>query len=238
MNISTRPYNIEESIYRIEKVLAPSNAIIKVDGDYDIASLEPHQTVDCKMACLSVTMHINKFDIDKNENLYKQYKCILSEVGAIVNEIKEAIEYTVLSKNILATLIRVSNEDKLDKIIDAAAKICSLLNILNRKFVEHSLGAISIGVGVSYNNARLTKETFREGLDSEMLWYGDVVDESIKLSQNARTGFLGNSLMITKSVYELLSESYRNFFTYDNTVDAFVSSLINKNMEAWLKDNL
>ena len=238
MNISALPFNIKDSISRVDKILDSRNEIIKVDGDFDISILKPHQTVDCKMACLTVTMHINKFDIDKNENLYKQYKCILSEVGSVINEINGAIEYSVLSKNTLSTLIRVTNEEKLDKTIDAAAKICSLLNILNKKFAEYSLGIISIGVGVSYNNARLTMEAFKEGIDSELLWYGNVVDESIKLSQNARTGFLGNSLMITKSVYERLSESYRNFFTYENTTDSFVSSLINKNLEAWSKDNM
>lgn len=238
MNISALPFSIEDSMSRVDKILDIKNAIIKMDGDYDIASLKPHQTVDCKMACLTVTMHINKYDIDKNENLYKQYKCILSEVGSVVNEAKGAIEYSVLSKNTLSTLIRVSNEEKLDKTIDVAAKICSLLNILNKKFAAYSLGAISLGVGISYNNARLTMEAFQDGLDSELLWYGAVVEESIKLSQNARTGFLGNSLMITKPVYDRLSESYRNFFTYDNTTDSFVSSLINKNLEAWSKENL
>jgi hypothetical protein len=158
-------------------------------------------------------------------------------VGAVINEMKGAIEYSVLNKNVLSTLIRIKNGETLDKTIDTAAKVCSLLNILNKKFAALGLGSLSLGVGISYNLARLTREAFCEDMDSELLWYGEVVEESIKLSQTARMGFLGNSLMITKHVYERLSESYRNFFTYDSTTDSFVSSLINKGLEAWLKEN-
>ena len=98
MNISTRPFDIDDSMSRVDRILDTHNAIITVDGDFDITSLKPHQTVDCNMACLTVTIHINKYDIDKNENLYKQYKCILSEVGSVINEMTGAIEYSVLSK--------------------------------------------------------------------------------------------------------------------------------------------
>lgn len=238
MNISALPFSIEDSMSRVDRILDSHNIIIKVDGDFDITTLKPHQTVDCKMACLTVTIHINKYDIDKNDSLYKQYKCVLSEVGAVINEMKGAVEYSVMSKNVVSTLIRVKNEETLDKTIDSAAKICSLLNILNKKFVAGGLGPLSLGVGISLNRVRLTMEAFKEDIDSELLWYGEVVEESTKLSQIARMGFLGNSLMITKPVYERLSESYRNFFTYDNTTDSFVSSLINRDLEAWLKENI
>lgn len=238
MNIKKQEFDIEESMRRVSKILDTSNSVISVAGDYDIDSLTSYQTVDCRMVCLSVTLYINKFDLDKDENLFKQYKCLLSEFGAVINECERAVEYTVVGKTIFTTLFRALNDEPLDRVIDVAAKLCSLLFILNRRFSEANLSPLNIGVGVSFNKMKLTREAFSTSVDTEFLWSGEALDESIKLSQFARTGFLGNSLLITKTVYERLPEPYRNFFTYDNNTDAFASSLINKNLEAWEKEHL
>jgi len=238
MTISSQTFDIEESISRINKILESDNAVIRPSGDYDIRTLGIHQAVVCKSACLSITLHINKFDIDQNDNLYKQYKCLLSEFGAVVSECNGALEYCVLNKNVFCTVIQVDNNETLDKVIDVAAKTCSLSFIMNKRFAAINLNPVMIGLGISFNNVKFTREAFDSNLDEELLWYGDAVDESIKYSQRARTGMLGNSLIITKSVYDRLSEPYRNFFTYDNMIDGFTSSLINKGLEAWEKENL
>lgn len=238
MNISRKVFKIEESASRIDRILDVQNTIIKVDGDYDLLSIQPHQVVDCKVACVCVTLHINKYDLDKDDTLFIQYKCLLSEIGALLSEVAGAIDYSVMTKITLAALVRVDNTENLNKVIDVAAKICSLLSIINRKFTAKNFSAIMLGIGISYDKARLTKEAFTNEGDPGLLWQGDVVDESIKLSQNARTGFLGNSLMISKSVFEKLTDVYKNFFSYDNSSDSFVSSLINKSFEAWEKEHL
>lgn len=238
MKTKLKIYNIDESIARINRILNVDNNIIKQDGYYDMTQLAYHQTVICNAICLSVYMYLNIYDINNDENLNRQYKCMLSEFGAIINECSNVIEICVLKSNIITCLINTPNNQNYNSVIDTAAKITSLMSILNKKFVSMGLKTIEIGVGVNFDSVKITRESFSNTIDDTFLWSGPLVENSIKLSQMASTGLLSNSLMINKNVYDNLSENYRQFFTYDTVNDCFAASLINKQLNQWSKENL
>lgn len=234
MKINNKVFNIEESMARVDRILSDDNKLIVTNENFNIGNLNYNQTAIIKAACMSITLLVNKYDLDHDERVFQQYKCILSEFGAVINECQEALEFNVAAVNIFSSLF-ILNEKNADSIIDTAAKISSLSSILNTKFSRNDLVKIPISIGVSYDTIKITREAFNETVDDEFLWMGDALEESIALSQKSALGFLSNSLYISKKTYEKLSDKYRSFFNYDNNSDCFTSSLINRNLEDWSK---
>lgn len=232
------PFSIDECMQRVSQILSPVNNLILEQGDLDLTNLQLHQTAVFKAACISVTIHVNRYDIENNELLAKQYKCLISEFGAVINENVNVVEISFLRINVMSALVKISEPGQMNSVIDVAAKLTSLLSILNKKFSSMGLGSIDIGIGIDYSNIRITNQSFSTELDNEYLWSGDAVDTSYLLSQKAKTGLLSNSLMITKSVYDCLSDRYKSFFSYDNVNGCFSASLINKYLESWSNQNL
>lgn len=238
MKTKPMPFVIDECLQRTELILSPENNLIVTDGDMNLSNLQQHQTAIFKAACIAVSLYINRYDIENDPILAKQYKCLISEFSAVINENPNVVEISFLRLNVMASLITISEPGKLNSVIDIAAKLTSLLAILNRKFSSQGLKTIDMGIGVDYSTIRITNQAFSANIESEYLWSGEAVDMSHTLSQKAKTGLMSNSLMITKSAYECLSDKYKSFFSFDNVNGCFSSSLINKQLENWARTNL
>lgn len=237
MKTNKKIFNIDESVKRMNSILDNQNIIQKVNNDIDLSTLDYYKTYELEAACISISLHINTNELHQDLKLYKQYKCLLSEFSSIMNEDERSIEFTVNTIHNFSTLFSV-RDNNIAFLIDISAKIISLLNILNIVFINNDYGKISIGIGVDFNKIYVTREGFDGSGINEVLWSGDALDNSYRLSSIANIGLNNNPIMITKRVFQYLPDKYKAFFNFNEMANCYHASLVNNKLKLWMKDHL
>lgn len=218
-----KKYNFEDSLAIIDEIKDLNiPEFIYTDGIANFTN-NRNSPMSAKATCLCVRFEgVEESDV-------KIYACLYSEISSIMKSADTHL-ITQYEGNMLIGIYNTRLKINIEELIDIAAKINSITEIITYKFSK-DLGSkeISACIGIHYGNTYFVNGDYAEGTKSTIA-YGPSRNEAIKL---AKTSNDSGKTLISPTVYQNLSDSYQKFFNYSN--DTYTAILINTVMSNWLE---
>jgi hypothetical protein len=126
----------------------------------------------------------------------------------------------------------------IDTVFSTAARLNSLINILNWQLENRGYTQIFCGIGLAYGRALMLKAGYSGSGINDVIWMGDVVNEASNLChQGNKPGY--ETVQVSTTVHGNLSDVNKGFLK--PTPNAFYpthyeGNIINIAMEGWLKE--
>ena len=218
-----KKYNFEDSLAIIDEIKVLNiPEFIYTDGIANFTN-NRNSPMSAKATCLCVRFEgVEESDV-------KIYACLYSEISSIMKSANTHL-ITQYEGNMLIGIYNTRLKINIEELIDIAAKINSITEIITYKFSKE-LGSkeISACIGIHYGNTYFVNGDYAEGTKSTIA-YGPSRNEAIKL---AKTSNNSGKTLISPTVYQNISDSYQKFFNYSN--DTYTAILINTVMSNWLE---
>lgn len=239
MEASYSNYNFEKSLERINDILDGS------DSSYeDKNSVPPRSSltfsngfyVEC--SALFVDMRGSKILNDKHRRpvLAKIYKSYISELVAVLKGHSNVCEISIEGDCVWG-IFNTPYKNDIDELFSIAAKVSSLIDILNIKYRKKGYSEITIGVGISYGTTLLIKAGYVGSGINEVVWLGKLVGEAAKLCSQGNRGMFDCEIMVSNVFYNNLKKENKELLSKNINYDCYHGNVINIEMNEWVKKN-
>lgn len=238
---TTYVYKIEDSAERMDDILDAN------DNDYednksniptrDKLTYKNGYYVDVTALFIDIVDSSKLADGHKRPTLAKMYRCFLSECVAIMNSYEICKEINI-NGDCVWGVFETPNIDDVDAVIDVAAKLCSMINVLNYKLSKKKYEKIDVGIGIDDGVALMVKAGYSGSGLNDVIWMGDVVNSACHLANKAGRDFR-EPILITSKVYNNVLEATQKLLT-KCTVDGttyYEGNIIWDPIENWYKEN-
>lgn len=179
----------------------------------------------------------NMTDKHKRPTLAKMYRVFLSECVAIMNSEKNCKEISINGDCVWGVFDTPYKSD-IDNVISVAARLNSMIKILNYKLRKKNYSEISIGIGIDYGRALMVKAGYSGSKINDVIWMGDVVNSACHLCNKA--GREGREVVIiSNSIYNNLNKHNKELFSLilDSWVSIYQGNIVELNLENWYNEN-
>jgi class 3 adenylate cyclase len=233
-------YNVDDSADRMDDILDAN------DNDYCDKDSIPQRSsltykngyyVNVTAIFIDIVGSSDMTDEHKRPTLAKMYRAFLSECVAIMNSETNCKEININGDCVWGVFDTPYTSD-IDNVISVAAKLNSMIKILNYKLRKKKYSEISVGIGIDYGRALMVKAGYSGSGINDVIWMGDVVNSACHLCNKAgRDG--RDVVIISEVVYDNLNEDNQNlFYSYlDGWTTRYEENIINIYMNDWYKDN-
>lgn len=232
-------YNYEKSFERIDNILENSYTYDEVDEIPDrdkLTTTNGYYVKHCTALFVDIRDSSSLPSIHKRPTLAKLYRAYISEVVAIMNGNINCKEINVIGDGILGIFNTPLKKD-IDDVISTAARISSLIDVLNYKLKKKSIEEIKIGVGISYGRLLMIKAGYKGSGIHDVVWMGEAVNEAVKLSNFGNKEYFDKETMISNVVYNNLNDKHKKLFSKNNTHYCYHGNIIRCVMNDWYKKN-
>jgi len=237
-------YDYEKSIQRLDDILnAP-------DSKYDEKDEIPKRndltyTNGFYVKCNAIFVDIRgssglplKY---KNKTLARLYRAYISEIVAIMNNYEICREINIVG-DCVSGIFEATKKEHSKKMIDVAAQINSIVQILNYKLCKKGKESIKIGMGISKGRALMIQAGYNGSGLKDVVWMGDVVNNASNLCGKGNKD--GNEvIVISKDVYNDLDgvvnnegNKYQSWFNNNLLDSSYTGNVINIAMKEWLNE--
>lgn len=235
-------YEIEKSAERIDNILSSGS------GNYEDKEKLPSRNnlsyangfyVNVSALFIDIVGSSSMTDVHNRPVLAKTYRCFISECTAIINSSILCEEININGDCVWGVFDTASKSD-IDHVFNLAAKLNSLITILNYKLRKKGYSSISVGIGIDYGRALMIKAGYSGSGLNDVVWMGDVVNSACHLSGIAgRNG--RNTIVVSSCVYSNLNEHNRHLLhmfssPYEST-RLYEGEVINTEMNEWYKSH-
>lgn len=236
----TMSYDVEKSAERMDDILDAN------DNDYadkDSIPLRSNLTfkngyyVNVTAIFIDIVGSSDMTDEHKRPTLAKMYRAFLSECVAIMNAEFDCKEININGDCVWGVFDTPYKPD-IDEVINVAAKLNSMIKILNYKLGKKGYSKIDVGIGIDYGRALMVKAGYSGSGINDVIWMGDVVNSACHLCNKAgRNG--RNVIIISNLIYTNINEHNQDLFEkfIDNNVSYYEGNIINTSMDDWYKEN-
>lgn len=234
-------YTVEKSSERMNDILNAS------DYDYADKTSLPVRTdltykngyyVNITAVFIDIVGSSDMTDVHKRPTLAKMYRAFLSECVAIMNSELDCKEININGDCVWGVFDTPKKKD-IDEVISVAARLHSMINILNYKLRKKDYSEISVGIGVDYGRALMVKAGYAGSGINDVIWMGDVVNSACHLCGKAGRGYR-KAAIISDVVYNNLNEHNKGIFSSFTDTDwttKYECNIINSSMEEWYEKN-
>lgn len=233
-------YKVEDSASRMDDILNASN------NDYcDKDSIPARSSLTYKNGYyvnvtaifIDIVGSSDMTDQHKRPTLAKMYRAFLSECVAIMNAETDCKEININGDCVWGVFDTPYKSD-IDNVISVAAKLNSMIKILNYKLRKKNYTEISVGIGIDYGRALMVKAGYSGSAINDVIWMGDVVNSACHLCNQAGRNFR-KTIIISSVVYNNLNEQHQSLFSSytDGWETKYEGDIINIKMENWYKEN-
>ncbi len=235
-------YEVENSAKRIDEILNASNDSF-VDSYFipsrDNLTFKNGYYVNVTALFIDIVDSSRMTDAHTRPVLAKTYRAFLSECVAIMNGEENCKEISINGDCVWGVFDTKYLTD-FDDVIGLAAKMNSMIKILNYKLHKKNYTEISIGIGIDYGRALMVKAGYSGSNINDIIWMGDVVNSACHLSNKAgRNNY--EPILITNLFYEKLNEYHKSLLYKQRIdfdfIDLYGGNIINKDMDNWFKLN-
>lgn len=168
--------------------------------------------------------------------LAKLYRVYLSEIVAIMNGNDSCAEINIEGDSV-SGIYNTPYQLDINKVFNVAAKISSLIDVINYKFKKKNIEQIEVGIGLSYGRALMIKAGYNGSGINDIVWMGDVVNEASKLSSHGNKTFSDHEVMLSDIIYENLYERNQELLSYNYFRNCYGGDIVCPEMDAWYKEN-
>lgn len=171
--------------------------------------------------------------------LGKIYRAFLSECVAIINANANCREIFI-NGDCVSGILNTPLKSDIDLAFSTAAKLNSLLSILNWRLEQKGYTPISCGIGLAYGRALMLKAGYKGSAINDVIWMGDVVNEASNLChQGNKDSRL--ALQVSTFVHENLNDHNKAlmtpvYLTFLGSISQYEASVILPDMDEWLRD--
>lgn len=238
---TTYTYKVEDSASRMDDILDAS------DNDYsdnennipsrDKLTFKNGYYVDVTSIFIDIVDSSKLTDGHKRPTLAKMYRCFLSECVAIMNSYTICKEINI-NGDCVWGVFETPNISDVDKVTDVAAKLNSMIRILNYKLEKKNYEKINVGIGIDDGLALMVKAGYSGSSLNDVIWMGDVVNSACHLANKAGRG-LRKTILVSSKVYENVLENTQKLLS-KCTIDGkiyYEGNFIWKEMENWYHVN-
>lgn len=236
----TMSYNVEKSSERMDEIL---NASDNNFCDKDSLPMRNDLTfkngyyVNVAAIFIDIVGSSNMTDKLKRPTLAKMYRAFLSECVAIMNAETKCKEISI-NGDCVWGVFDTPNGSDIDNVISVAARLNSMIRILNYKLRKKNYSEISIGIGIDYGRALMVKAGYSGSKINDVIWMGEVVNSACHLCNKAgRDG--RKVVIISNSIYEKLNKHNKELFSLILApwVTIYEGDIVEVSLENWYDEN-
>jgi class 3 adenylate cyclase len=236
----TMSYDVDKSSERMDDILNASNSNF---ADKDSIPARSDLTfkngyyVNITAIFIDIVGSSDMTDEHKRPTLAKMYRAFLSECVAIMNAEYNCKEISINGDCVWGVFDTPYKSD-IDGVISVAAKLNSMVKILNYKLRKKGYSEISVGIGIDYGRALMVKAGYSGSGINDVIWMGDVVNSACHLCNKAGRDYR-KVIIISKVVYDNLNEHNQGLFSsyLDGWTTRYEGDIINTVMEEWYNKN-
>lgn len=240
---TTYNYKVEDSVARMNEILNSSDNDYKKqeNGIPSRGQLTFKNGYYVNVTALFIDI-VGSSELPKKcrkPTLAKIYRCFLSECVAIMNSYDICKEISINGDCVWGVFETLYKEN-FDEVINVAAKLYSIVEILNYKLKKKKYELIKVGIGIDYGQALMIKAGYDGSSLNDVVWMGDVVNSACHIANEA--GREGNEvILISEDVYKKISKEIQEYFKYlygeDEKNNYYEATLLDSQMNKWYKDN-
>lgn len=240
MKATNSAYDVAASSTRIKETLDESDAVFKEVNEIpssDTLTYDNGYYVNCTALFIDIRGSSQLPDIHTRPVLGKIYRAYISECVAVINENPNCRE-VFISGDCVSGIFNSPYKNDIDSAFETAARLCSLVHVLNWQLEKKGYATIECGVGLSYGRALMIKAGYKGSGINDIVWMGDVVNEAAKLCHMGNKNGL-QMVQIANDVRFNLKEQYQNllspvFLGVNSAVKQYQGTLYNVGMNNWL----
>ena len=232
-------YNFERSLERIDEILDSANNNYEEKGT-DVPSRDKLTYtngfyVDVSAIFVDIRNSSSLPNTYTRPTLAKIYRSFISEVVAIMNGNNTCHEINIIGDCVSGIFVTKTKKD-INELFSTAAIINSLIKTINCKLSKRNIQNIKVGIGIDDGRALMIKAGYKGSEISEIVWMGDVVNNSSKLCNNANRQNT-EKILISQTIYDNLNEHNKGLFNWNYANQTYETDAINSLMEEWWKEN-
>lgn len=188
--------------------------------------------VNCSAIFVDIRKSSQLTDKHLRPKLAKLYRVFISEVVAVMNGNELCAEINIIG-DCVSGIFDTPSKDDINSVFSIAARVTSLIKVMNCKFKKREIEQIEVGIGISYGRALMIKAGYNGSGINDVVWMGDVVNESSKLSNEAAN----NQIIVSKVFYDNLNEGNQSLLNSSLWNDYYSGYIINTRMDGWYEEN-
>lgn len=223
------PYNFEESKNRINSILNTSDKSFK---KVDVIPARHDLTLNNGFYIDNITALF--IDIRKSSELPSKYtktilaiiyRSYISEVVAIINGNIDCAEINI-NGDCVWGVFNAKYQIQIDRLFLTASKISSIVDTLNCKYGKKGIEPIIVGIGISIGKVLMIKAGDSNSRINEIVWMGDVVNESSNLCSYGNRNTNDKEIMVSKSFRDNLNNHDRRLLEWNEERSCYHGNLI------------
>jgi class 3 adenylate cyclase len=239
MQTNWKSYKFDDSLKRLDDILDSTSTFDDKDEIPKRDSLTYTNGYYVKCCALFVDLRDSSTlpTVHQKRTLAKIYRSYISEIVAILNGFVSCKEINIVGDCVSAIFSGQYLTQVYDT-FDAAAKINSLINILNYKLEKKGYTKIKAGIGLSWGRVLMIQAGYSGSGLNDVVWMGDAVNKASKMCSKAMKE-VQKPMVVTKDFYDNLSEENQKFFTPSSifyTPEYYSADVIDTEMLKWLNE--
>ena len=236
-------YNIEKSAERIQEILDSNNSNYE-DKDNIVPSRNSltynnGYYVNVTALFIDVVGSSKLIDECKRPTLAKIYRSFISECVAIISSDSQCREVSIHGDCVWG-IFETPIKPNIDAVFAVAAKLNSLVNLLNSKLGKKNYQTISVGIGIDYGRTLMIKAGYKGSSINDVVWMGSVVNNACHLANCAGRNER-KTIIITSAIYSNLNEHNKSllhpYYDFEQKCINYEGNIVNSSMEDWIKNN-
>ncbi|MBE7106118.1 adenylate/guanylate cyclase domain-containing protein [Bacillus cereus] len=235
MQTNLKTYKFEDSRNRIDEILDSSSNFDEKDEIPKRDDLTYTNGFNVKCCALFVDLRDSSTlpEVHQKKVLAKIYRSYISEIVAILNGYSNCKEINIVGDCVSATF-GGQYISQVNETFEAAAKINSLIQVLNYKLEKKGYTAIKAGIGLSWGRVLMIKAGYNGSGINDVVYMGDAVNKASKMCSKAMKE-VQKPIVATQDFYNILKKDYKELFSASSIYNPYYSSkAVNVPMNDWL----
>lgn len=229
-------FDLDSSVKRIDDILNADNK------SYEDSKSIPSRSkltyingfyVDCTALFVDIRDSSTMTDEHKRPVLAKIYRSFISEMVVLLNSCSKSKEVNIHGDCVWCVCDTPYKSD-IDDVFSLAARVCSMVDILNYKLDKKGYSTYTVGVGLDYGRALMIKAGADGSGLNDIVWMGDVVNQACHLCNEANSGYFDTRVFLSNVIYDNLNEENKKLCTKDYGRDIYQANIVNYGMNEWL----
>lgn len=172
----------------------------------------------------------------KRPVLARIYRSYLSEVVAILNGSAFCKEI-VITGDCASGIFDARYKVGIQAVFGAAAKVNSMVRVLNYRLRKRNIEPITVGIGMSYGRALMVKAGYSGSGINDVVWMGEVVNEACKLGNFGNASNGDHPLMVSEVFRSNLTEHQQGLLSWNYTRGCYHGNVVDIAMDEWYEQN-
>lgn len=239
MEATYTQYGFEKSIERISEILDGSDASYqdhKGIPSRDSLSFTNGYYVDVTVLFVDIRGSKELSEKHTRPVLAKIYRAYVSEIVAVLKGNTTVSEIYIEGDGVWAVFNTTTKID-VNSVFNTAAKVASLIDVLNVKLTKKGYSTIEVGIGLDDGESLYIKAGYKGSGINEVVWIGRVVGTCAALGGYGNKLWSDREMMVSEVVYGSLTDDNKKLLEWNQARGCYHGSVVNVAMDQWVKDN-